>query len=63
MVVHACDPSYSGGRDRGWRFLANPGKEVLGRPYLKEQTGRGGGCHICNASYSGSRGRKIVVQS
>jgi hypothetical protein len=57
MVVHTCNPTSSGGRDR--RMGAQGQKrQKLVRLYLKNKLDVV--AHACNLSYSGDRGRRIM---
>jgi hypothetical protein len=42
LVTHACNPSYSGGRDQEDRGLNTPQADSSARPYLKKPWWAGG---------------------
>jgi hypothetical protein len=59
LVAHACNPSYSGGRDQDFS-LSQPKEIVLEKEKEKEKKKRkalsgASGSHTCNPSYSGGR--------
>jgi hypothetical protein len=70
LVVHTCNPSYSGGRDRGSQLKDNPWqiiRETLSqKPFTKKEKKGGGGagggglsvCPLFNPKYTKKKKKK-----
>jgi hypothetical protein len=59
MAFHIYNANYSRGRDRRIEVGGQPWEKLV-RHYLKNKPGMV--VHTCNATYLGSRGRRIMVQ-
>jgi hypothetical protein len=58
MVCHACNPHYSGGRNKRIVVRGQPGKVIK---TLSQENKPNVVVYICNTSYLEDRGRRITI--